>query len=86
MHTFRLLDMAKEILATGQIIVKRPNRAELLSIRKGEWLYDDLIQMAEEKMQEVEKAYQLSALPEAPDLAQIEALLVSLRKEIYGDK
>ena len=85
MHTFRLLDMAKEILATGQIIVKRPNRAELLSIRKGEWLYDDLIQMAEQKMREVEKAYQTSILREAPDEAQIEALLVGLRKGFYED-
>jgi len=86
MHTFRLLDMAKEILAKGKIIVKRPNRAELLAIRKGEWLYDDLIQMAENKMREVEKAYTLSSLPEAPDEVQIEALLVSLRKEFYEDR
>jgi len=85
MHTFRLLDMAKEILARGEIIVKRPNRAELLAIRKGEWLYDDLIQMAEQKMQEVEEAYQFSTLPEAPNEAQIEVLLVNLRKKFYGD-
>ena len=52
MHTFRLLDMAEEILSSGKIIVKRPNREELLSIRKGEWQYEDLIQRADEKMEQ----------------------------------
>lgn len=86
MHTFRLLDMAEEILTKGKVLVKRPNRAALLAIRKGEWLYDDLINMAEQKMQAVEKAYQWSTLPKAPDEAKIEALLVGLRKEFYGNE
>ena len=43
MHTFRLLDMAYEILNEGMIRVARPNREMLLSIRRGEWAYDDLI-------------------------------------------
>ena len=33
MHTIRLLQVAEEILATGQLRVKRPNREELLSIK-----------------------------------------------------
>ncbi len=83
MHTFRLLDMAIEILSTGKVIVKRPNRDELLSIRKGEWHYDELITMAEQKMREVEQAHLTSTLQEAPDEGRIEKLLVSLRKEFY---
>ena len=83
MHTFRLLDMAIEILRDGKILVKRPNREELLSIRRGEWEYDDLIKKAEKKMEEVEEIYKNSFLPKGPNLQKVEALLVNLRKKIY---
>jgi len=84
MHTFRLLDMAEEILRDGQVIVKRPNREELLSIRKGEWQYDALIEKANEKMSSVEAAFKNSPLPDSPNLEAIAALLVELRSAFYG--
>jgi hypothetical protein len=83
MHTFRLLDMAVEILAKGEVIVERPNREELLSIRAGEWEYDALIAQANEKMAEVEIVYAKSNLPASPDEAAIDALLVNLRTAFY---
>ncbi|MFT7453108.1 MAG: hypothetical protein ACI9VN_003845, partial [Patescibacteria group bacterium] len=83
MHTFRLLDMAIEILSTGTINVKRPNREELLIIRRGEAIYDDLIERAEEKMKQVEEAYAKSTLQEEPNVAKAEELLVQMRKEYY---
>ena len=85
MHTFRLLDMAIEILRDGKILVERPNRAELLSIRRGEWQYEDLIKKAEEKMAMVERVYKDSILPEAPDSRRVEALLIQLREVLYQD-
>ncbi len=84
MHTFRLLDMAEEILKEGKIIVKRPNREELLSIRNGEWQYDALIEKANEKMHRVEAAFRQSSLPDAPDLEAIKATLVEMRSVFYG--
>ncbi len=84
MHTFRLLDMAVEILERGEIIVKRPNRGELLSIRNGEWAYEELIERANRKMAEVELAYEKSALREEPDFGAVEQLLVGLRGRFYG--
>lgn len=83
MHTIRLLDMAIEVLNTGQVQVKRPNREMLLSIRKGEWKYDDLIDLANEKMRLIEAAYLSSPLQAVPDKNKVEALLVDLRKEFY---
>ena len=83
MHTFRLLDMAIEILRDGEVIVHRPNRTELLSIRSGAWQYDDLIKKAEVKMEEVEMAYKNSTLPVAPNSEKIEALLIQLRETLY---
>lgn len=85
MHTFRLLEMAIEILNTGEIRVKRPNREELLSIRNGEWPYDELIKMANQKMKEVEEAYKTSHLQDEPDEERIERLLVDLRTELYNE-
>jgi len=85
MHTFRLLDMAIEIMETGMVHVKRPNREELLKIRRGEFHYDELIQKAEEKMKQLEIAYVNSTLPDVPDLVSIEKLLVELRNAFYHD-
>ena len=83
MHTFRLLDMAKEILTEGKIKVRRENREELLKIRKGEWEYDDLIDLANAKMKAVEEAYENSSLPEEPNLTTVEQLLIEIREELY---
>ncbi len=84
MHTFRLLDMAIEILRDGKINVKRENRKELLSIRNGEWEYDTLIQKADEKMKQVEMAYQESKLPDMPNQDGIDQLLLEIRTQLYG--
>lgn len=84
MHTFRLLDMAIEILEERKVIVQRPNRAELLAIRKGEWTYEELIEKAEEKMKQVEMVHQKSNLPKEPNQAKIKELLIELRTAFYG--
>jgi len=84
MHTFRLLDMAEEILTDEKINVRRENREELLSIRNGEWQYDELIEMANSKMSAVEKAYTTSNLPDEPNHNKIEELLIEIRNELYN--
>ena len=83
MHTFRLLDMAREILAEGRVIVERPNREELLAIRRGAFAYEELMARADERLAAVDEAYAASALPEAPDRAAIERVLVGLREGFY---
>lgn len=85
MHTFRLLDMAFEILNAGKIIVKRPNRKELLKIRSGYFEYEELIQMANDKMSQVKKAFETSKLPDVPDYDGINKLLLDVRYELYQD-
>jgi hypothetical protein len=83
MHTFRLLDMAAEIAKCGKIIVKRPNREELLEIRSGTFLYDDLVKRAEDRVTEIEALYDASDLPDEPDKVRADRLLVQLRKEFW---
>ena len=84
MHTFRLLDMGTEILRDGKVIVRRPNRDELMAIRRGDFEYELLIERAETKMQEMDELATTSPLPKQPDLARIEAALVRARLEWYG--
>ena len=86
MHTFRLLDMATEILESGQVLVRRPNRAELLRIRAGAFDYDELIVQAEQKVVQVEAAATTSSLPTRPDVVRINQILVELRTAWYGLK
>ncbi|MCG8328928.1 MAG: nucleotidyltransferase domain-containing protein [Chitinophagales bacterium] len=83
MHTFRLLDMAKEIALEGTINVRRPNRDFLLSIRRGEFEYDQLLQWAQERMARIERLYDESKLPPEPDSNKIEEILVNVREQLY---
>ena len=41
-HLVRLLRMGKEIMGEGKVKVYRPDREELLAIRRGAWSYDEL--------------------------------------------
>lgn len=83
MHTIRLLQVAEEILRDGKLNVKRPNRENLLSIKAGDFQYDDLLKMAHKHMEGIEAAYLTSKLPEAPDKDKIESVLVEMRNELY---
>lgn len=84
MHTFRLLDMASEILEHKQIIVYRPNREELLQIRSGAFLYEELIAKAQQKLNHIDQLYETTTLPNTPNKEQINELLAKVRTAFYG--
>ena len=84
MHTFRLLHMAKEIASENTINVKRPDRKFLLDIKQGKYKYDELVNWAEQRKQELEKLYALSDLPERPDINKINEILIKMRKSFYN--
>ena len=83
MHTFRLLDMAEEIARDGMVIVRRPNREELLKIRRGEFAYEELVARAEERIERIGELFEKSALPETPDYERANAALVEIRRRHY---
>ncbi len=85
MHTFRLLDMAIEILRDEQLIVQRPNREELLLIRSGHYSYEELMKQAETKLEEVDYWYEKSNLPGEPNMDAIEKIVVEMRGNLYGN-
>lgn len=82
-HCHRLLDMAIEIAKEGTVNVRRPNREKLLSIRKGEYEYDQLIEEAESKILEMNDAFDRCSLPERVDNDLISDLLLRVRKQRY---
>lgn len=84
MHTIRLLQTAEQILSTGKLTIRVTNRAELLDIKAGNKEYDDLLEMADNLIASIEAAYPLSNLPDVPDKERGEALLVTMRKMLYG--
>jgi uncharacterized protein len=97
-HLVRLIRMCREILTTGKVIVKRPDREELLSIRNGAWSYEKLIEFADGQEQELNSIYNsCNVLPKVPDKESLDKLCIkmvetsisnysfySLRKKIYS--
>lgn len=78
-HLVRLIRMCREVLTTGKVIVKRPDREELLAIRNGAWTYDQLIEFAETEEKELKIVYDTSnVLPKVPDKEKIDALCIQL--------
>lgn len=79
MHLVRLCRMGREILERGEVIVKRPDAEELLSIRNGAWEYDKLVEWARRQDTEMQELYETStAVPHQPDRKALEALCVEI--------
>ena len=71
--------MCEELLATGKLVVKRPDAAEILNIRNGGWTYEQLAEWFEAKETSINELYKTSkVLPDASNIRKINALCVEL--------
>jgi hypothetical protein len=86
MHTFRLLSMAEEIAVHKKVIVHREDRDFLLQVRSGAFEYQELIDRVEDKMNRIERLYQVADLPDLPDIKKAETLLIQIRETFYDTK
>ena len=84
MHCIRLINMAKEIGRGDGIQVRRNDREYLLSIRKGEFDLESLINEVEESIKEMDSIFDNSDLPNKVNMDLINELLIKIRKEFYG--
>ncbi len=84
MHTFRLLDMALEIAREGLVRVRRPNAAWLLEVREGKYSYEETIDLAEAKLDEIQAAFAQCTLPDEPDRGAIAYLLREVQVQFHG--
>ena len=73
------LDQSRCGLAT-----KRPNREFLLSITMGKYSYEELVEQAEQKILQIDNAYQNSSLTDETNHYAIEKLLVEIRDKFYS--
>ena len=80
MHTLRLLDMAIEIAEEKTVHVRRPNAEWLLQVKSGVFEYKYLLELAEQRLEQVKTSFQKSDLPEEPDFYLCNELLVQVRE------
>lgn len=78
MHLIRLMRMGLEVLERGDVIVRRPDAAELIAIRDGALSFDELLAAAEDLRQRMERAVSRASLPSDVDRDRIEQLAVAL--------
>ena len=84
MHTIRLLKVAKELLETGHLNVKRiDDREELLSIKNGDFTYEEVIKMANNLQKEIENLAKMTQLKDEIDYSKIKKFLINLRTKLY---
>jgi hypothetical protein len=81
MHLVRLMRMCREILETGKVQVKRPDREELLAIRNGAWTYEQLLEWSAAQEAQMDALYKASSLPHSPDRKALDQLCVALVQE-----
>jgi predicted nucleotidyltransferase len=76
-HCIRLLRMGTEFLLTGQVNVYRDDdREQLMAIKRGDFTLEEIIAMANTNKLALDDALAKSPLPDQPDRAAIEALLI----------
>jgi hypothetical protein len=66
-HAVRVADQAIELLTTHEIKFPLETRKTLLEIKCGEWTFDTVSQLIEQRFDELVDAQSKSSLPETPD-------------------
>jgi predicted nucleotidyltransferase len=78
----RLTRMCREVLTTGELIVKRPDFKDLVEIRNGKWFLENLKDWFFEEKNQLRKLSS-SILPERPDMQKISKLCMELVEESF---
>ncbi len=85
MHLCRLLLMGQEILARGEVLVRRPDATWLRDVREGTFTYPELLDWAQQHESELVQLRASSPLPEQPDRKGANQLVVSLQERALRD-
>lgn len=84
-HLLRLMRMCKEILEGKGVIVKRPDREELLAVKQGRVAYDPLIEESERLEEECKSLYETSPLRKEPDRKFLDEQCIKMTEEYLRD-
>lgn len=85
MHLIRLLRMGIEILEGKGVIVRRPDRDELLAIRNGEVSYESIVDKANKMLAKADELYETSKLPKSSNIKKINQLTIEIIYEYWRD-
>lgn len=81
MHLLRLLLAAAELLRSGQMPLDvGQHRERLLAVKRGDVPWDEVERWRLQLQSDVDEALRHSPLPEVPDVAAVDAWLVSVRR------
>ncbi|RLF68208.1 MAG: hypothetical protein DRN26_00080 [Thermoplasmata archaeon] len=86
MHLIRLLLQAQEILSSGTLTLKDPERARFLQkIRGGKMSYDELVMLADNLDSQLIKRYKEKdyVVPHSPDLEKISTLTAEITEAAF---
>ena len=76
--------MAIEIAEQKKVNVLSSDRDFLLKVKNGDFEYEELLQLANEKYRYMEQAFDKSDLPENPNVDYIQNLTVNIRTNLYN--
>ena len=85
-HLIRLLRQGIEFLETGDLVVERPDKVELIQIKTGQWSIEKVKSKAMELFQIMEQAEKKSPLPEKPDTDAIDKLVQDILGKTFVAK
>jgi hypothetical protein len=81
-HAVRIARQAIELLTTGEVIFPRPDAAHLLAIKTGALPYRDVANEIDALLPQIEAEAARSDLPDAPDHAWIEGLIMDAHRSV----
>lgn len=76
-HLIRLMRMAIECLDTRTLTIRRPDAAELITIKRGGWTKEQVFEEAGRLFAQAECSLAGSSLPEKPDFDLLNKIMVS---------
>jgi hypothetical protein len=81
----RILTMAKEMAEGKGVILNRRgiDRDFLLSIKNHEQTYDEILAYVESIKKDMLDSFSKSTLPEAPDIRELENIMIKIRTDFY---
>lgn len=85
-HLVRLMRMGMEILTEHKVIVKRPDREELLGIKNGDWSYDQVMEYAGMMQTKLDEAYRVTKLKKSVDFEKVNSLYHELQNGYFSNK
>lgn len=80
-HLIRLLKMGSEFLVSGELQIDRPEKHQLIEIKKGLWKLEEVKELANEPFETLNYAYIRSSLKEKADYEAANCLLIEIVEE-----